>query len=256
MEKWDPGNPNCAFKTYFYNKVDEANIPFYRPLPNEDPREWEEALEKKPAPGFIPVKCTSFTGIADRLKTQRRAVADLNTRLHQINGGLDVLLSRHDLQTTVRTAAAHRRNALLHDRCLGLAAKVQVLRNRGYTLSGDEDDLRLKLKALETSIQDPALAAREEELWSRLVVIRGYADRLTEEVKKAKSKDGETLDSDSERGMRKVWNRTCCCKTSGSALTFWQKFLEESETQLQHLKREVESIQNDFAAWEKESNGS
>ncbi len=41
-DKWDPANPNCVFKHYFYNKVDESHIPFYKPQPYEDPSEWEE----------------------------------------------------------------------------------------------------------------------------------------------------------------------------------------------------------------------
>ncbi|KEZ39411.1 putative nuclear pore protein NUP57 [Scedosporium apiospermum] len=232
MEKWDPANPNCVFKHYFYNKVDESNIPFYKPLPHENPREWEEALQKKPAPGFIPVMCAGFTGLSDRLKTQKRAVADLNTRLHQINGALDAILSRHDLQTSVRAAAARRRHTVLQERCIGLAAKVQVLRNRGYALSGDEDHLRLKLKALEASIQDPALSAKEEELWSRLIVIRGYAERLTQEINKPASRDEEQLDEETEIKAKKV--------------------LEDYEKQLLHLKKEVETIKNDFEQWEKD----
>ena len=204
LDKYDPANPNCVFKHYFYNKVDESNIPFYKPLPHENPREWEEALEKKPAPGFIPVLCAGFTGLADRLKTQKRAVADLNTRLHQINGGLDAILSRHDLQTSVRAAAARRRHTVLQERCIGLAAKVQVLRNRGYALSGDEDDLRVRLKGLEASIQDPALGAREEELWSRLIVVRGYAERLTQEVNRPAAAGEEQMDEETELKAKKV----------------------------------------------------
>lgn len=204
LDKYDPANPSCVFKHYFYNKVDESNIPFYKPLPHENPREWEEALEKKPAPGFIPVLCAGFTGLADRLKTQKRAVADLNTRLHQINGGLDAILSRHDLQTSVRAAAARRRHTVLQERCIGLAARVQVLRNRGYALSGDEDDLRVRLRGLEASIQDPALGAREEELWSRLIVVRGYAERLTQEVNRPAASGEEQMDEETELKAKKV----------------------------------------------------
>lgn len=148
--------------------------------------------------------CAGFTGLSDRLKTQKRAVADLNTRLHQINGALDAILSRHDLQTSVRAAAARRRHTVLQERCIGLAAKVQVLRNRGYALSGDEDHLRLKLKSLEASIQDPALSAKEEELWSRLIVIRGYAERLTQEINRPASKDEGHLDEETEMKAKKV----------------------------------------------------
>ncbi|WYZ39537.1 hypothetical protein EsH8_III_001451 [Colletotrichum jinshuiense] len=234
FEKWNPTNHNCAFKHYFYNKVDEASVPFYKPGPHEDPKEWEEALQKKPAPGYIPVLCTGFSGVAARLQTQKKVVGELNARLHQINASLDAILSRHDLETSVRALAARRRHVVLRERCLALAARVQVLRNRGYALSGDEDDLRLKLAELERNVQDPALAAREEELWSRLIVLRDYADQLMKETNKPAFASGEGLSEDTEHKTKKV--------------------LEDYEKQIQHLKKEVESITKDFAEWEKERN--
>lgn len=210
FRKWDPSNPNCVFRHYFYNKVDETAVPFYLPGPNEDPKEWEEALQNKPGQGFIPVLCSGFAGVANRLQTQNRVVGELNVRMHQINASLDAILSRHDLETTVRALAARRRHVALRERCLGLAAKVQVLRNRGYALSGDEDDLRVKLAELDRSVQDPALSAREEELWSRLIVLRGYADRLMKEANKPAFANGETLNEETEVKVKKVYVAPFC----------------------------------------------
>ena len=66
MQKWDPTNPNCVFKTYLYNKVPEHTVPHFAPGPNDDPNEWEEALQKKPAPNYIPVLCSGFPSIIAR----------------------------------------------------------------------------------------------------------------------------------------------------------------------------------------------
>lgn len=203
-EKWDPSSPSCVFKHYFYNKVDEAHIPFYKPQAHEDPREWEEALQNKPAPGFMPVLCAGYTGVADRLKTQKRAISEFNTRLHQINGCLDALLQRHELETETRALAARRRQTMISNRCLALAAKVQILRNRGYALSGDEDDLKSRLQALERDVQDPAVSAREEELWSRLIVLRGYSEKLSQELEKPTGADGEGLDEETQTRAKRV----------------------------------------------------
>ncbi|ODA83641.1 hypothetical protein RJ55_02156 [Drechmeria coniospora] len=230
-DKWDPSSANCVFKHHFYNKVDEAHIPFYKPQPHEDPREWEEALQKKPAPGFMPVLCSGYTGVADRLKTQKRAISEFNTRLHQINGSLDAILQRHELETEVRALAARRRQTAVSERCLALAARVQILRNRGYALSGDEDDLKNRLQSLEKEVQDPSLGAREEELWSRLIVLRGYSDRLNKELDKPAGSDGEGLDAETEAKAKRV--------------------LEDYEKQLQHLKKELEALGVDFDEWER-----
>ncbi|POR30904.1 Nucleoporin nup44 [Tolypocladium paradoxum] len=230
-EKWDPANPSCVFKHYFYNKVDEAHIPFYKPQPHEDPREWEEALQNKPAPGFMPVLCSGYSGVADRLKTQKRAISEFNTRLHQVNSSLDAILQRHELETEVRALAARRRQTAISERCQALAARIQILRNRGYALSGDEDDLKNRLQNLEREVQDPGLGAREEELWSRLIVLRGYSDRLNKELDKPARADGEALDAETAAKAKRV--------------------LEDYEKQLQHLKKEVEALGADFEAWEK-----
>lgn len=203
-EKWHPGHPSCAFKTYFYNKVDESRIPFYQPTPQDDPKEWEEALQAKPAAGFMPVLCTGFAGMAERLKVQRRAVGEFNARLHEINQCLDLILGRHDLDMSVRAANARRRHAALANRALALAAKVQVLRNRGYALGADEDELRSRLQDMERRMQDPALSARMEELWSRLVVLRGYADSLRVEINKRGLGEPDGLGEDVEAKAKKV----------------------------------------------------
>lgn len=233
-EKWHPLHPSCAFKTYFYNKVDESRIPFYQPGPQDDPKEWEEALSHKPAPGFMPVLCAGFAGMAERLKVQRRAVGEFNARLHEINASLDAILSRHDLETSVRALNARRRHAALRNRCLALAARVQVLRNRGYALSSDEDELRTKLMEMERQMQDPALSARMEELWSRLIVLRGYADSLRVEINKRGTSEDGGLGEEIEAKAKKI--------------------LEDYEKQIQHLKKEVEQIKKDFEDYEKEHN--
>ncbi|KAL2127176.1 hypothetical protein VTI74DRAFT_11205 [Chaetomium olivicolor] len=233
-EKWDPTNPNCAFKTYLYNKVDEHTVPLYGPGPNEDPKEWEEALRHKPAPNYIPVLCAGFPSIVARLTLQRRVIIEFNNKLHAINASLDAILSRHDLEHTVRAFNARRRHAELSKRCLVLASRVQVLRNRGYALSGDEDELKQKLQQIDKRIQDPALSARMEELWSRLIILRGYADNLKDEINKPGFAESDGLGEEVEAKAKKI--------------------LEDYEKQLQHLKKQVEEAKKDFEDWERQHN--
>ena len=121
------------------------------------------------------------------------------------NGSLDAILQRHELETEVRALAARRRQIAISERCMALAARVQVLRNRGYALSGDEDDLGAKLAALERGAQDPALAARMEELWSRLITLRDYAESLQGEISKgALAGDQGGLGEEVEAKAKKV----------------------------------------------------
>ncbi|KAK0634062.1 nucleoporin complex subunit 54-domain-containing protein [Immersiella caudata] len=227
--KWDPSNPNCVFKTYLYNKVEEHAVPHYAPGPMDDPKQWEEALQQKPAPNYIPVLCAGFPSIVARLVLQRRAISEFNNKLHAINASLDAILSRHDLEHSVRALNARRRHADLSKRCLALASRVQVLRNRGYALSSDEDELRQKLLKIDKGLQDPALSARMEELWSRLIVLRGHADSLKDQINKPGFADSDGMGEEIEAKAKKI--------------------LEDYEKQLQHLKKQVDEAKKDFEEW-------
>ncbi|KAF3768872.1 hypothetical protein M406DRAFT_242058, partial [Cryphonectria parasitica EP155] len=232
VEKWKPGTSECAFKYYFYNKVDEATVPFFHPGPNDDPKEWEEALQNKPAPGMMPVLASGFTAIAERLKNQRNVISIFNQRLHEINNCLDSILSKHDLDWSVKMIEARRKHEVLRRRTLVLARKVQVLRNRGYALSGDEDELRIKLENMEKAVQDPAVNARLDELWSRLIFLREQAQFLKDELAKKGLGDDQGLDGEVEVKVKKI--------------------VEDYEKQLQHLRKECELIKKDFDEYEKD----
>lgn len=204
VAKWTPASPDCAFKHYFYNKVDEAHVPFYGPGPNDDLKEWDDALNKKPANGMMPVLASGFAAIAERLKAQRTAIGLYNQKLHEINNCLDAILSKHDLDWSVKMIEARRKHDVLRRRTLVLARKVQVLRNRGYALSGDEDDLRIKLETMEKAVQDPAVNARLDELWSRLIFLREQAQNLKDELAKKGLSEDKGLDAEVEAKVKKV----------------------------------------------------
>ncbi|KAJ8121963.1 hypothetical protein ONZ43_g1717 [Nemania bipapillata] len=118
-------------------------------------------------------------------------------------------------------------------RCLALATKVQVLRNRGYALDKDEDELKIKLETLDQNLTDPALSARTEELWSRLLLLRGYADTLRGEIERQGTESREGLGEEAEAKAKKI--------------------LEDYDKQLQALKTQVESIKKDFDEWQNET---
>lgn len=207
MEQWDTGNTNCKFTTYFYNKVDDAAAPLYRPGPNDDPKKWEEALSNKPAPGFVPVLCTGFAQMGERIKTQQRTLSLFNARLHEINGCLTQLLQNHDTKFSIRALDAKRKHAVLKQRCLALATKVQVLRNRGYAMDGDEEDLKTKLQTLERDISDPGLGARGEEIWARMIAVQERAKLLKAELEKTAPQSPDVLDEETDKRVKKA----CYC---------------------------------------------
>ncbi|KAI0393766.1 nucleoporin complex subunit 54-domain-containing protein [Xylariaceae sp. FL0594] len=204
IAKWAPNNPNTAFKHYFYNHVGQARVPLYQPTPGEDPREWEQAMHDKPGPGYVPVLATGFAAVGERLKTQDQVFRYHRQVLHSINCSLEAILSQQDLQTSVRAVNARRKHAILRQRCLALATKVQVLRNRGYSLDNEEDELKTKLETLDQAMTDPALSARTEELWSRLLLLRGYAETLRNEIERRGPEAQDGLSQEVELKAKKV----------------------------------------------------
>lgn len=233
-QKWHPDSPNCLMQHHFYNAVNPATVPYFGPEPGEDEKKWEEALAKKPFPGSVPILARGFKAVGNRLEMSTNAVSMLQTRMHEINNALTKMMQNHELTVSVRIADARRRHAALSQRCLTLATKVQVLRNRGYALDRAEEALKQKLMQLEKDAFDPVLSGRQEEIWARLSDLRERALLLQEESGKlgtnGRPDDDEQLDEDTIKAIRKL--------------------LHDYDSQLGHLKNELESIKADFEGWE------
>ncbi|CAF9928864.1 hypothetical protein IMSHALPRED_007765 [Imshaugia aleurites] len=234
FSKWNPQNPATPFQTYLYNTVPPEQAPFYGPSAQDDEVKWEEALNKKPSPGAIPVLVKGFREIGMRMNMQLQALHTLGGRLHEINSGLSKLLQKHELSISVRAAECRRKHLRLSHQCLGLAAKAQVLRNRGYVMDGPEEELRNKLLLLEKSVLDPALNGRSEEIWARMVSVRERGRLLQREFEKAgrglSQEQGQLVDEDVMRRVKKI--------------------LEDYSSQLGGLTKELAQLEKDWAQWE------
>jgi nuclear pore complex protein Nup54 len=171
--------------------------------------------------------------------------------MHEINNGLSALLRKHDLEISTRAAECKRRHTRLSQRCLALATKTQILRNRGYALDGPEEELALKLKKLERLVFDPALEGRGEEIWARMVNVRERGRYLQQEFEKAgktvdDAKEGK-IDEEVLKQASKV-GRGCSLFVAGVANV--RQILEDYDKQLTHLSKEMEQIKMDFEEWE------
>ena len=189
--KWNPQSPHTFFQTYLYNAVPPEDGPFYGPGPQDDEIKWEEALAKKPSAGSIPVAVRGFEQLATRMQQQFQNLNILRGRLHEINDGLNSLLQKHDLDVSIRATECRRKHLRLSRQCLSLAAKTQVLRNRGYAMDGAEEELRKKLLNLEKTVFDPSLSGRGEEIWARMVTVRERGRQLQKEYERAGLSLGE-----------------------------------------------------------------
>ncbi|KAG9583695.1 hypothetical protein KCV01_g14497, partial [Aureobasidium melanogenum] len=232
-QKWNPETAECLMQHYFYVQVPPEQTPFISMPPNADEREWEKALRNKPTPGSVPVIAKGFEALGTRLKTQVEAVKQLQMRLHEMNNSLGAMMQKHELVLSVRAAEAKRKHIGLSQRCLALAVRAQVLANRGFVLDGAEEELKKKLTTLEKAVFDPAFSGREEEIWARMVAIRERTRWLQEESEKlGRQATGENGGLDEQ-----VIEKT-------------KKILQDYDTQIQHLRKELDQIKKEYEEWE------
>ncbi|OJI97280.1 hypothetical protein ASPVEDRAFT_49314 [Aspergillus versicolor CBS 583.65] len=229
-DKWDHSNRASPFRTYLYNNVGEDNAPFYQPGPQDDETKWEDALRSRPDSGYVPVLVHGFWELGKRAQRQKDFLTLIQQRLHEINNCLTELLSRHDLKISVKIADCRRKHLVLSKRCLALAAKTQVLRNRGYAMDDAEEELKKKLAQLERSVFDPSLNGRGEEIWARMLAIREHSKRLQTEMERAGAGAAAQTEDDLDENTMKIA----------------KKVLDDYHAQIQHLQKEMESVKKDF----------
>ncbi|OGE56348.1 hypothetical protein PENARI_c003G06138 [Penicillium arizonense] len=228
-DKWDPPSQSSPFRAYLYNNVGEEAAPFYQPGPEDDHTKWEEALRKRPGPGYVPVLVKGFWELGKRAQRQRDFLTMMQSRLHEINNCLTELLSKHDLNLSIKIADARRKHIILSKRCLALAAKTQILRNRGYAMDEAEEELKKKLTQLERSVFDPSINGRGEEIWARMLAIHEHSKRLQAELDRAGVSVTPAEDDIDEQTLKTA-----------------KKILDDYHSQIQHLQKEMESIKKDF----------
>ncbi|KAJ5937854.1 hypothetical protein N7454_004196 [Penicillium verhagenii] len=229
-DKWDAPNRDSPFRAYLYNNVGEESAPFYQPGPEDDAASWEAALRKRPDPGYVPVLVKGFWELGKRAQRQKDFLCMMQARLHEINTCLTDLLSRHDLKISIKIADCRRKHMVLSKRCLALAAKTQVLRNRGYAMDDAEEELKKKLVQLERSVFDPSLNGRGEEIWARMLAIHEQGKRLQAEMDRAGGNAAVNAEDEIDEQTMKTA----------------KKILDDYHAQIQHLQKELTSVKKEF----------
>lgn len=257
-DKWDPAQLASPLRTYLYQHVQsEAEALKYVPSPNDDGNKWEEAVQKRPGPEWVPVLARGFNELGVRANMQLATIKRCNMMLNEINTSLDIQLDVHRQKVAARLAESRRRHKAISQRTLALAVKVQTLKNRGYVMDNAEEELKSKLAKLESEVLDPSLNAREQEIWARMLGIRERARHLKAEMEKlepATQNEEPLLDDDTVKAARKVCSPPCLPFTLAVLTT--SQTLSHYDTQLQHLQKELRLVQEEYADWETAGNGS
>ena len=202
-----------------YQKVDEESAPFYQPGEGEDTEKWEEAILNRPSADYVPVLAKGFFELGKRAQRQREFIEYCNIRLHEINSSLEAQLETHNQSVASRLAEARRKHVVASQRILALAAKIQILRSRGYSMDNAEEELRLKLEKLEREVFDPTVNGREQEIWARMIGIRERSKQLQMDIERTTpiaNGDDEGLDEVTIKAAKNVSSRPFRHHTSGA----------------------------------------
>lgn len=172
----------------------------YQKPPGEDTEAWEKAWAERPNDAYdppltipwaqltcnscVPVRANGFNDLDQRVQSQKTQVNQFRASLHTIQEKLNAIQSQHDQTTSIKLEDCRRRHMALARRALSLAAKVQVLKNRGYALQPEEETLKKRLEGLAKSVQDPAATGRMNEIWARMMVVQEKARVMEESMGK------------------------------------------------------------------------
>ena len=122
--------------------------------------------------------------------------------MHEIVGKLSELQKVHDITTSPKIEDARDKLITLSHRTLRLAAKVQVLKSRGYALRPEEEVLKERLVVLERELRDPDSFGRVGEIWARLGAVKQRLALLSRA-------DGEGGIDWSEEGIAEITKVLC-----------------------------------------------
>ena len=178
----DPLSPTCILKTHFYNKFSEAEInqllQQQRPA-NETPDDWDAAMDRRPLHLHYPVKVTLFTEVAQRIETQLDYVGRSRILLNAVNGKVDELLQKHDLDNTTRIMRAKTRHTQLSRRLLRLATVLAILKLKGYPLLPEEEEILRQFGLLNAKLNDPNNPlGKLNDAFARLAILKERAEDL------------------------------------------------------------------------------
>lgn len=181
-ESWDPYTTKTKLKTFFYNKVNETEAMLYNKPPTVAQEDWDDALLHKPSNNVIPVQALGFEDLNQRNQIQKEYVAQGRVILSQILEKLTNLSQRHDLDTATRILAAQSRNIKIQQRILRLGAQLAILKNKGFPLTVNEEEMLKEFNKLLQRSNDPAGLGKNNELWARLAVLKDRAKTISAQL--------------------------------------------------------------------------
>ncbi|KAI9475965.1 MAG: nucleoporin complex subunit 54-domain-containing protein [Benjaminiella poitrasii] len=185
---WDPKSPHCRFKHYFYNVVSPQEIQLYQKPADHDETAWNAAMAANPDPKtMVPALAIGFDDVRKRMEEQYKMNEAHNAKLAEIKRILNEIQKKSQLETPVKLEEYKRRHMQTTQRVIKFLKYAQVLRNKGLSITPDEEMMRARLEDIQEQLQrSDQFRSKLSQLWAQLQLIKesgrkyGKIDRIDE----------------------------------------------------------------------------
>ncbi|KAI8339304.1 nucleoporin complex subunit 54-domain-containing protein [Blakeslea trispora] len=171
---WDPADAKCRFKYYFYNVVPADQIHLYQKPADHDQAAWDAAQAANPDPKtLVPALAIGFGDIEKRMEQQHKLSDAHNAKLEEIRILLKEIQRKSQLETTRKIEEYKRTHMQTAQRLVTLLKYAQVLRNKGLSITPDEEHMRARLEDIQDQLQrSEQFHGKLSQLWAQLQLIK------------------------------------------------------------------------------------
>ncbi|KAG2197670.1 hypothetical protein INT47_002377 [Mucor saturninus] len=171
---WDPKSPNCRFKHYFYNVVPAQEVHLYQKPVDHDQAAWDAAQAANPDPKtMVPALAIGFDDVQKRMDQQQRLSEAHSEKLLQIQEILKKIHLKDMLETATKVAEYKRRHMEAAQRVIKFLKYAQVLRNKGLSITPDEEVMRARFENIKDQLQrSEQFHGKLSQLWAQLQLIK------------------------------------------------------------------------------------
>lgn len=189
---WDTSSPDCRFKYFFYNVVEEGTANRYgRPAGANDDAKWAKALRDNPDPNsMVPVLAVGWADVKKRQQLQENLASVHQERIKEITAAL-AHTRQTSLSSSIRLANLQARQSQLVHRLIHLAAQtpqhVPIIQSTVF--KQEEADMAKQLEGVKAELEGHGrnsvkrveargevsrgrLLGQVNELWGQLEEIR------------------------------------------------------------------------------------
>ncbi|KGB75147.2 hypothetical protein CNBG_0985 [Cryptococcus deuterogattii R265] len=192
QDAWDSSHPDCRFKYFFYNVVEEGTANRYaRPAGANDDAKWAKALRDNPDPNsMVPVLAVGWADVKKRQQLQENLASVHQERIKEIVAAL-AHTRQTSLSSSIRLANLQARQSQLVHRLIHLAAQtpqhVPIIQSTVF--KQEEADMAKQLEGVKAELEGHGrnsvkrveargevsrgrLLGQVNELWGQLEEIR------------------------------------------------------------------------------------